>query len=160
MTESRAEELEAKLKGLVEAIVQEASGNPVFAKKVEAALSLRPEHADDKSLAARLRQEIFSAARTQQASHPMLQNAAQSQSFDPLELHLEAAIIGGMEQEARAFLGKLDRAQLEQVVKAQRLPGARALQKAIAEAQDPSTAVDAIVGSAAEKVRGRFLAAR
>lgn len=79
-------------------------------------------------------------------------------TFDPLECHIEAAILNGREQEARAFLGKLDRAQLEEVVKVQRLPGAKTLQKTIQEA-DAASAVDAIVGSAAERVRNRYSAA-
>jgi hypothetical protein len=80
-------------------------------------------------------------------------------TFDPLECHIEAALLNGREQEARAFLGKLDRVQLEEVVRAQRLPGAKMLQKAILEAPDPASVVDAIVISATEKVRSRYSAA-
>ena len=80
-------------------------------------------------------------------------------SFDPLECHIEAALLGGREQEARNFLNKLDRWQLEEVVKAQRLPGTRNLQKAIYEGDTPS-AVEAIVGSAFERIRSRLSTAR
>ncbi len=79
-------------------------------------------------------------------------------AFDPLECHIEAALLSGREEEARAFLRKLDRTQLEEVVKVQRLPGAKGLQRTINEGDGP-LAVDAIVGSAAEKVRNRFSAA-
>ncbi|MBI4724856.1 MAG: hypothetical protein HY765_07720 [Rhodomicrobium sp.] len=72
--------------------------------------------------------------------------------------HIEAALLNGREQEARAFLGKLNSAQLEAVVKAQRLPGAKGLQKTIQEA-DAESVVDAILGSAAERVRNRLSAA-
>ncbi|MFT4080268.1 hypothetical protein [Rhodomicrobium sp.] len=78
-------------------------------------------------------------------------------TFDPLECHIEAAVMGGREQEARAFLGRLDRSQLEEVVKAQRLPGQRSLTQAIRDAEQAS-AVDAIVDSAAERVKRRFSA--
>ncbi|ADP69348.1 hypothetical protein Rvan_0058 [Rhodomicrobium vannielii ATCC 17100] len=78
-------------------------------------------------------------------------------TFDPLECHIEAAVMGGREQEARAFLGRLDRSQLEEVVKAQRLPGQRSLTQAIRDAEQTS-AVNAIVDSAAERVKRRFSA--
>jgi hypothetical protein len=80
-------------------------------------------------------------------------------SFDPLECHIEGALLSGREQEARDFLCKLDRWQLEEVVKAQRLPGTRNLQKAIYEG-DTTSAVDAIVGSAFERIRSRLSTAR
>jgi hypothetical protein len=80
-------------------------------------------------------------------------------TFDPLECHVEAALLSGREQEVRTFLGKLDRWQLEEVVKAQRLPGTRNLQKAIFEGDTPS-AVEAIVGSAFERIRSRLSTAR
>jgi hypothetical protein len=88
-------------------------------------------------------------------SHTILQNV----TFDPLECQIEAALISGREQEARDFLGKLNRTQLDEVVKIQRLPGAKGLHRAISE-EDAETAVDAIVSSAAERVRSRFFAAR
>lgn len=140
MSERQSETLIVKLQALFDAIVGEAAANPAFAQKVEAALAAASGGAAEKA----------------RRPHPMLQNAAQS--FDPLELHLEAALMSGHEIEARAFLGRLNRAELEAVVKAQRLPGANALQKAIAEAADPAQAVESIVRSAAQKARGRHLA--
>jgi hypothetical protein len=79
-------------------------------------------------------------------------------TFDPLECQIEAALMNGREQEARAFLDKLDRVQLGEVVVAQRLLGAKSLQKAI-QKLDRELAVDAILGSAAQKVRSRYSAA-
>jgi hypothetical protein len=83
----------------------------------------------------------------------------QNVTFDPLECHVEAALLSGREQEARSFLCKLDRWQLEEVVKAQRLPGSRNLQKAIYEG-DTTSAVEAIVSGAFERIRGRLSTAR
>jgi hypothetical protein len=97
----------------------------------------------------------YQAAKDAAKANTLLQNI----SFDPLECHIEAALLGGREQEARSFLSKLDRWQLEEVVKAQRLPGTRNLQKAIYEGDTPS-AVEAIVGSAFERIRSRLSTAR
>jgi hypothetical protein len=97
----------------------------------------------------------YQAAKDAAKANTLLQNI----SFDPLECHIEAALLGGREQEARNFLNKLDRWQLEEVVKAQRLPGTRNLQKAIYEGDTPS-AVEAIVGSAFERIRSRLSTAR
>lgn len=95
------------------------------------------------------------AAKDANKANKMLHNI----SFDPLECHIEGALLSGREQEAREFLRKLDRWQLEEVVKAQRLPGTRNLQKAIYEG-DTASAVDAIVGSAFERIRSRLSTAR
>jgi hypothetical protein len=95
------------------------------------------------------------AAKDANKANKMLHNI----SFDPLECHIEGALLSGHEQEARSFLAKLDRWQLEEVIKAQRLPGTRNLQKAIYEG-DTATAVDAIVGSAFERIRSRLSTAR
>ncbi len=138
------------LQALFQAIAEEAQANPSFAGKVEATLA--------GARGARTRNPpSLAAASTKENNkvHKMLDHV----TFDPLECHIEAALISGREHEARAFLGKLDRGQLEEVVKVQRLPGARSLQKAIFEA-DAASAVDAIVGSAAERVRNRLSAAR
>jgi hypothetical protein len=97
----------------------------------------------------------YQAAKDAAKANTLLSNI----SFDPLECHIEAALLGGREQEARSFLNKLDRWQLEEVVKAQRLPGTRNLQKAIYEGDTPS-AVEAIVGSAFERIRNRLSTAR
>ena len=97
----------------------------------------------------------YQAAKDAAKANTLLNNI----SFDPLECHIEAALLGGREQEARSFLNKLDRWQLEEVVKAQRLPGTRNLQKAIYEGDTPS-AVEAIVGSAFERIRSRLSTAR
>jgi hypothetical protein len=97
----------------------------------------------------------YQAAKDAAKANTLLHNI----SFDPLECHIEAALLGGREQEARNFLSKLDRWQLEEVVKAQRLPGTRNLQKAIYEGDTPS-AVEAIVGSAFERIRSRLSTAR
>ncbi len=131
----------AKLRALFDAIVEEAGANPSFAAKVEAALADRKEPQPNH------------APKGPNETHKMLHNV-----FDPLECHIEAALLNGREQEARAFLGKLNSAQLEAVVKAQRLPGAKGLQKTIQEA-DAESVVDAILGSAAERVRNRLSAA-
>ncbi len=144
MSEDRQSRILASLRELFEAIATEARGNPSFAGKVEASL------ANAAGPSSRGRNSPAPAA-----SNKLLHNV----TFDPLECHIEAALLTGREQEARAFLGKLDRGQLEEVVKAQRLPAAKSLQKTIFEA-DSASAVDAIVGSAAERVRNRLSAAR
>ncbi len=143
----------ARLRALFEVIAEEAYLNPAFARKVEA--SLASAEAGEVH-AARSARAPSQAARPKEVceAHPMLHNI----TFDPLECQIEAALLNGREQEARAFLGKLDRVQLEQVVRAQRLPGARSLQRKIHDV-DSASAVDAIVGSAAEKVRSRYSAA-
>ncbi|MFZ0571484.1 MAG: hypothetical protein WA384_07270 [Rhodomicrobium sp.] len=144
MSEERQARILASLRELFEAIAAEARGNPSFAGKVEASLANAAEKADHGR-----------TSPAPAASNKLLHNI----TFDPLECHIEAALVTGREQEARAFLGKLDRGQLEQVVKAQRLPAAKNLHKTILEA-DTASAVDAIVGSAAERVRNRLSAAR
>jgi hypothetical protein len=136
-----------RLRALFDAIAEEAHANPLFARKVEASLAVTPDRSRKMSPPGAKPKEYGEA-------HPMLHNIM----FDPLECQIEAALLSGREQEARAFLGKLDRAQLEAVVKAQRLPGAKGLQKAI-QGADQAFAVDAIVGSAAERVRSRYSAA-
>jgi hypothetical protein len=159
MTDNSPGRLALKLRALFNVIIEEAGANPRFARKIDAALSqavqeaIRPEA--DVLLQAR-QGTVLSEKKTQHDPHPMLHNV----TFDPLECHIEAAILNGREQEARAFLGRLDRTQLEEVVKVQRLPGAKNLQKTILEAVDAASAVDAIVGSASEKLRYRYSAAR
>jgi hypothetical protein len=146
-----------RLRALFQVIAEEAHANPGFARKVEASLTNpveRKEHQAQLSRPARKPAAPAVKAKEKGEAHKMLHNV----TFDPLECHIEAALLNGREQEARAFLGKLDQAQLEEVVKAQRLPGAKSLQKTIHEA-DRALAVDAIVGSAAERVRSRYSAA-
>jgi hypothetical protein len=151
MSGNREAKLLTRLRALLDAVAQEARVNPAFAARAEASLALA-----EAAIAA---PQWPSAPRPKPAdggkSHTILQNV----TFDPLECHIEAALISGREQEARDFLGKLDRAQLDEVVKVQRLPGSRGLLQTIAD-KDAATAVDAIVGSAAERVRSRFSAAR
>ncbi len=142
MSKDRQAKILASLRELFEAIADEARRNPAFAGKVEASLANAAVTANQ-------------GRPTPAASNKLLHNV----TFDPLECHIEAALLTGREQEARAFLGKLHQVQLEEVVKAQRLPGAKNLQKTIFEA-DATSAVDAIVGSAAERVRNRLSAAR
>ncbi|MGO8954988.1 MAG: hypothetical protein ACLPWS_13125 [Rhodomicrobium sp.] len=152
MSESREAKILKSLAALFEAIAEEALANPSFAGKVEASL------AKTGALLKPPRKPAAPAAPKDSGKMPtrtLLHNV----TFDPLECHIEAALISGREDEARAFLGKLDRGQLEEVVKAQRLPGAKSLHKAILEA-DAASAVDAIVGSAAERVRNRLSAGR
>jgi len=151
MSENREAGILANLHALLDAVVEEMQGNPGFALKVEASLS---------KLGGGVRQAEAAPAQAAEAKEagkpPRLLDHV---TFDPLECHIEASLISGREQEARAFLGKLDRVQLDEVVKVQRLPGAKTLQKTIFEA-DAAAAVDAIVGSAAERVRSRLSAAR
>jgi hypothetical protein len=135
MSENSEARLLTRLRALFEAVAEEGRINPSFAAKAEARLA-QAEAALGKS-------------------HTILKNV----TFDPLECQIEAALISGREQEARDFLGKLNRTQLDEVVKVQRLPGAKGLHKTISE-EDATTAVDAIVGSAAERVRSRFSASR
>jgi len=151
MSDNRQARILASLRELFEAIAEEARANAAFAGKVEASLA----NAAGPSSRARNLPAPAAPAKDSGKANTLLRNV----TFDPLECHIEAALIGGREQEARAFLGKLDQAQLDEVVKAQRLPGAKNLQKTIFEA-DAASAVDAIVGSAAERVRNRFSAAR
>ncbi len=142
----------ARLRALFDVIAGEAHANPSFARKVEASLA----SANEAHGARGARKPSGAAARPKEIceGHTMLHNI----TFDPLECQIEAALLSGREQEARAFLGKLDRAQLGEVVKAQRLPGARNLHRTIQES-DSAFAVEAIVGSAAERVRSRYSAA-
>jgi hypothetical protein len=155
MTDASARAL-ARLRALFDAIAAEARVNPTFARKLEASLDSLPIQKAHEFPAARSARRPAVASRPNEAidAHPMLHNI----TFDPLECQIEAALLNGREQEARNFLGRLDRAQLEAVVKAQRLPGARSLQRKIHEA-DAASVVEAIVGSAAERVRSRYSAA-
>ena len=150
MSEDHEAKILASLHSLFQAIAEEARGNPAFAGKIEACLAnaKAPERQAPK------RPGRASTGAKDNGKAPKLLNHV---TFDPLECHIEAALINGREHEARAFLGKLDRSQLEQVVKAQRLPAAKGLHKAILE-KDTASAVDAIVGSAAERVRNRLSA--
>lgn len=147
----------ARLRALIDVIAAEAHANPSFARKIETSLTgaLEPRLYEVNAAAA-ARKPLPAPAKSKEAgeTHPMLHNI----TFDPLECQIEAALLNGREHEARAFLVKLDRGQLEAVVKAQRLPGAKGLQKKIHE-DDQASAVEAIVGSAAERVRSRFSAA-
>ncbi len=149
MTSEREASILTSLHALFQAVAEEARANPSFAGKVEASL------ANAGAAQRNQRQAAVPAPADAAKAHNLLNQV----TFDPLECHIEAALIGGREQEARAFLGKLDHGQLEQVVKAQRLPGAKGLQKAIVEG-GTATAVDAIVGSASERIRSRFFTAR
>lgn len=142
----------ARLRALFEVIATEAHANPGFARRVEASLDGAQKATEIRVVSSR--SSAAPAPKDAGDAHPMLHNI----TFDPLECQIEAALLNGREQEARNFLGKLDRVQLEAVVKAQRLPGAKSLQRKIQEAE-PSLAVEAIVGSAAERVRSRFSAA-
>lgn len=157
MTESpNAGKLLKRLDALVRVIAAEARVNPQFAARVEAALgSLMTALAAAKTGVLPSRPKAGAKPVPKAGEANELLHAV---TFDPLECHLEAALMGGREEEARAFLGKLNRAQLEEVVVAQRLPGAKTLRKVIQEGEE-ATAVDAIVGSAAERVRNRFSAA-
>jgi hypothetical protein len=151
MSENREAKLLTRLRALFEAVAEEARVNPAFAARAEASLALTEAALAAPQRASRQQPRPADGGK----SHTILQNV----TFDPLECQIEAALISGREQEARDFLGKLDRTQLDEVVKVQRLPGARGLRQTIAEA-DAATAVDAIVGSAAERVRSRFSASR
>jgi hypothetical protein len=140
-----------RLRALIGAVAEEARVNPAFAAKAEASLAQAEAALKVPPRAGGPEPKLAEDSK----SHTILQNV----TFDPLECQIEAALIGGREQEARDFLSKLNRTQLEEVVKVQRLPGAKSLHKTIFE-EDGSSAVDAIVGSAAERVRSRFSAAR
>jgi hypothetical protein len=154
MTQDPAAKTLVKLRAFFDVIAEEAKTNPAFARRVDASLSAATEPRSPIAPAARKMSAPTPKMKDKGEAHKMLHNV----TFDPLECHIEAALLNGREEEARAFLGKLDRVQLEEVVRAQRLPGAKSLQKAIQEL-DRSIAVDAIVGSAAEKVRSRHSAA-
>jgi hypothetical protein len=149
MTSEREASILANLHALFQAVAEEARANPTFAGKVEATFT-------NAGAAQRSQRQ---AAAPAPADAVKARNLLNQVTFDPLECHIEAALMSGQEQEARAFLGKLDHGQLEQVVKAQRLPGAKGLQKAILEG-GTATAVDAIVGSATQRIRSRFFTAR
>jgi hypothetical protein len=144
-----------RLQALFAVIAEEARANPSFARKIEASLEGAAEKRGCEFAAARPSRRPTPMARPKEigVAHTMLHNI----TFDPLECQIEAALLNGREQEARNFLGRLDRSQLEAVVKAQRLPGAKSLQRKIQEA-DAASAVEAIVGSAAERVRSRHSA--
>jgi hypothetical protein len=155
MNESGKEKLRVQLRAFFEAIMEEADANLGFARKLAHALAGEgtEDAAADTAPQSGKKNKPAIAKPVSPAPPPA------SQSFDPLELHLEAALISGQEAEARAFLERLDRAQLEEVVKAQRLPGGKNLQRLIREATDSACAVNAIVDSAAERVRSRYSAA-
>jgi hypothetical protein len=150
MSGNREARLLTRLRALIGAVVEEARVNPAFAAKAEASLAQAEAAMRIPQRPAGPQQKPAEDGK----SHTILQNV-----FDPLECQIEAALINGREQEARDFLSKLNRTQLEEVVKVQRLPGAKSLHKTIFE-EDASSAVDAIVGSAAERVRSRFSVAR
>jgi hypothetical protein len=151
MSENREARLLTRLRALFEAVAEEARANPIFAAKAEAALAQAEEAFGPEQWPVGAQPKPADDGK----SHTILKNV----TFDPLEIHIEAALISGREREARDFLGKLNRTQLDEVVKVQRLPGAKGLHKTIFE-DDAASAVDAIVGSAAERVRSRFSAAR
>jgi hypothetical protein len=151
MSENSEARLLMRLRALLEAVAEEARINPSFAAKAEAALAQAEAILNAQQWPAGQQPKPADAGK----NHTILKNV----TFDPLECQIEAAIISGREREAREFLGKLNRTQLEEVVRAQRLPGAKGLHKTISEA-DAARAVDAIVGSAAERVRSRFSASR
>ncbi len=149
--------IQARLRALFDAIAGEARVNPAFARRLEASLErAAAQNGCEFPGTSAARRPVAPVARPKEIgdAHPMLHNI----TFDPLECQIEAALLSGREQEARNFLGRLDRAQLEAVVKAQRLPGAKNLQRRIQET-DAASAVEAIVGSAAERVRSRYSAA-
>ncbi len=158
MNDDRQAGILAALRDLFDAIAEEVRSNPSFAGKVQASLANAAEKLSPPRNTAVTVAAPPAPAGTPKDSgkaHKLLHNI----SFDPLECHIEAALLGGREQEARSFLAKLDRWQLEEVVKAQRLPGTRNLQKAIFEG-DTASAVEAIVGSAFERIRSRLSTAR
>ena len=189
MSDDRQAKILAALRDLFDAIAQEVRANPSFAGKIQASLANAAGLAEAtgdpgpaaqtpgaQALPVTLNPGVMSVLRNLPASPPppppsvpaayqAAKDAAKANtllhniSFDPLECHIEAALLGGREQEARNFLSKLDRWQLEEVVKAQRLPGTRNLRKAIYEGDTPS-AVEAIVGSAFERIRSRLSTAR
>ena len=156
MNEDRQARILAALRELFDAIAEEVRSNPSFAGKVQASLAnaagvMNPP----RNLPVPVAAPPAAAAKDSGKANKLLHNI----TFDPLECHIEAALLGGREQEARVFLSKLDRWQLEEVVKAQRLPGTKNLQKAIFEG-DSASAVEAIVGSAFERIRSRLSTAR
>jgi hypothetical protein len=158
MNDDRQARILAALRELFDAIAEEVRSNPSFAGKVQASLAnaagmMNPPRNLPVPVAAP--PAVAPAAKDSSKANKLLHNI----TFDPLECHIEAALLGGREQEARVFLSKLDRWQLEEVVKAQRLPGTKNLQKAIFEG-DSASAVEAIVGSAFERIRGRLSTAR
>jgi hypothetical protein len=158
MNDDRQARILAALRELFDAIAEEVRSNPSFAGKVQASLAnaagmMNPPRNLPVPVAAP--PAAAPAAKDSGKANKLLHNI----TFDPLECHIEAALLGGREQEARVFLSKLDRWQLEEVVKAQRLPGTKNLQKAIFEG-DSASAVEAIVGSAFERIRGRLSTAR
>ncbi len=183
MSDDRQTKILAALRDLFDAIAQEVRANPSFAGKIQASLASAAGVANaagtqgpGAQTPGTLGPGVMNVLRNLPVSPPppapsvpaayqAAKDAAKANtllhniSFDPLECHIEAALLGGREQEARNFLNKLDRWQLEEVVKAQRLPGTRNLQKAIYEGDTPS-AVDAIVGSAFERIRSRLSTAR
>ncbi len=151
MTANELDGLKARLRALFDAISAEVAVNPRFAEAIKAAwtnAAMTPGGSRSKAGAA-----------SRDGPDQKLTKPAARPPFDPLAVHLEAALLNGREQEARAFLNKLSRAELQEVVQAQRLPGGKALQKAILEAADPASVLDDVVASAGQKVRGRHLAA-
>jgi hypothetical protein len=173
MNRVERDQLALKLAAVFEAVVAEVKANPVFAEKLGAIIT-GGEGEQSHSGRNRMRKKSPianpSAAPEQPATAPLQQKAQgkiQDEGhapFDPLKVHLEAAIINGRESEARAFLTALTAEQLETVVRAQRVPQAKALQKLIQEtsgvgSNPESHVIDAILNNVAASVRGRQLAA-
>src|SRR5262249_27930988 len=119
MSENRQARLLTRLRALLDAVAEEARINPSFAAKAEAALALAEAALAAPQWPAAPQPKLPDSGK----SHTILKNV----TFDPLELQIEAALISGREQEARDFLGKLNRAQLDEVVRTQRLPGTKGL---------------------------------
>ncbi len=158
MNEDRQARILAALRDLFDAIAEEVRSNPSFAGKVQASLANAlgmPGPVRNLPAPVVTPPPPAAASKESTKSNMLLHNV----TFDPLECHIEAALLNGREQEARLFLNRLDRWQLEEVVKAQRLPGSRNLQQAIYEG-DTATAVEAIVGGAFERIRSRLGSAR
>ncbi len=159
MTGDRQARILAALRELFDAIAEEVRANPSFAGKVEASLAKTggtPNPSRNLPVPIAPAKPVPAAAPKENAKANMLLHNV---TFDPLECPIEAALLSGREQEVRAFLGKLDRWQLEEVVKAQRLPGAKSLQNAILEG-DTASSVEAIVRSALDRIRSRLSTAR
>jgi hypothetical protein len=135
------------LKSLFNVILAESEVNPPFAAKLAQALRAVEQDA-----------AAPEAAETAQSSEDEAA-AQEAGSFDPLQVHLEAAVIDGLEVQVREFLGKLTRPQLKEIVSAQRLPHATGLMSLIDTAETSSEAIDSIIDSVVEKVRARISAA-
>src|SRR5262249_39838354 len=112
MSENSEARLLMRLRALLEAVAEEARINPSFAANAEAALAQAEAILNAQQWPAGQQPKPADAGK----NHTILKNV----TFDPLECQIEAAIISGREREAREFLGKLNRTQLEEVVRAQR----------------------------------------